>query len=124
MRSGVMDEVKKMFRPEFINRIDEILVFHSLSEDELNRICTLLCEDLIRRADKQLGIRLRITPALKKHIVKEYSDPKMGARPLKRAIQKVIEDELSEKLLAEEIRPGQTVTAGFRGGAVTFDGRE
>lgn len=124
MRSGVMEEVKKMFRPEFINRIDEILVFHSLSEDEMNRICSLLCEDLIRRADKQLGIKLRITPSLKKHIVKEYADPKMGARPLKRAIQKVIEDALSEKLLAEEIRPGQIVTAGFRGGNVVFDGRE
>ena len=124
MKSGVMEEVKKMFRPEFINRIDEILVFHSLSDDEMNRICSLLCEDLIRRADKQLGIKLKVTPALKKHIVKEYADPKMGARPLKRAIQKVIEDALSEKLLAEEILPGMTVTAGFRGGSVVFDGRE
>lgn len=124
MRTGVMEEVKKMFRPEFINRIDEILVFHSLSDDEMNRICSLLCEDLIRRADKQLGIRLKVTPALRKHIVAEYSDPKMGARPLKRAIQKVIEDALSEKLLSEEIVPGQTVTAGFRGGNVVFDGRD
>ena len=124
MKSGVMEEVRKMFRPEFINRIDEILVFHSLSNDEMQRICTLLCDDLIKRADKQLGIRLRVTPALKKHIVKEYADPKMGARPLKRAIQKVIEDALSEKLLSEEILPGQTVTAGFRGGEVVFDGRE
>ena len=124
MRTGVMEEVKKMFRPEFINRIDEILVFHSLSDDELNRICSLLCEDLIRRADKHLGIKLKVTPALRKHIVAEYSDPKMGARPLKRAIQKVIEDALSEKLLAEEILPGQTVTAGFRGGNVVFDGRD
>lgn len=124
MRTGVMEEVKKMFRPEFINRIDEILVFHSLNDDEMNRICSLLCEDLIRRADKQLGIRLKVTPALRKHIAAEYSDPKMGARPLKRAIQKVIEDALSEKLLSEEIVPGQTVTAGFRGGNVVFDGRD
>ena len=124
MRTGVMEEVKKMFRPEFINRIDEILVFHSLNDDEMQKICSLLCEDLIRRANKQLGITLKITPALRKHIVKEYADPKMGARPLKRAIQKVIEDALSEKLLLEEILPGQTVTAGFRGGAVVFDGRE
>ena len=124
MKSGVMEEVRKMFRPEFINRIDEILVFHSLSDKELSRICTLLCEDLIRRADKQLGIKLKVTPALKKHIVTTYAEPKMGARPLKRAIQKVIEDALSEKLLAEEILPGQTVTAGFRGGNVVFDGRE
>ena len=124
MKSGVMEEVRKMFRPEFINRIDEILVFHSLSDEELSRICTLLCEDLIRRADKQLGIKLKVTPALKKHIVTTYAEPKMGARPLKRAIQKVIEDALSEKLLAEEILPGQTVTAGFRGGNVVLDGRE
>ena len=124
MKNGVMEEVRKMFRPEFINRIDEILVFHSLSDEELSRICTLLCEDLIRRADKQLGIKLKVTPALKKHIVTTYAEPKMGARPLKRAIQKVIEDALSEKLLAEEILPGQTVTAGFRGGNVVFDGRE
>ena len=124
MKNGVMEEVRKMFRPEFINRIDEILVFHSLSDEELSRICTLLCEDLIRRAVKQLGIKLKVTPALKKHIVTTYAEPKMGARPLKRAIQKVIEDALSEKLLAEEILPGQTVTAGFRGGNVVFDGRE
>ena len=123
-KNGVMQEVRKMCRPEFINRIDEILVFHSLSDEELSRICTLLCEDLIRRADKQLGIKLKVTPALKKHIVTTYAEPKMGARPLKRAIQKVIEDALSEKLLAEEILPGQTVTAGFRGGNVVFDGRE
>ena len=124
MKNGVMDEVKKMFRPEFINRIDEILVFHSLSGEEMQKICTLLCEDLISRADKYLNIRLKVTPALKKHIVQEYADPKMGARPLKRAIQRVIEDALSEKLLAEEIWPGQTVTAGYRGGTVTFDGRD
>ena len=124
MKNGVMEEVRKMFRPEFINRIDEILVFHSLSDEELSRICTLLCEDLIRRADKQLGIKLKVTPALKKHIVTTYAEPKMGARPLKRAVQEVIEDALSEKLLAEEILPGQTVTAGFRGGNVVFDGRE
>ena len=91
MKNGVMEEVRKMFRPEFINRIDEILVFHSLSDEELSRICTLLCEDLIRRADKQLGIKLKVTPALKKHIVTTYAEPKMGARPLKRAIQKVMD---------------------------------
>ena len=64
MRSGVMEEVRKMFRPEFINRIDEILVFHSLNDDEMQKICSLLCEDLIRRANKQLGITLKVTPAL------------------------------------------------------------
>ena len=97
MRTESWKKSKRCSVPEFINCIDEILVFHSLSEDEMNRICSLLCEDLIRRADKQLGIKLKQTPALRKHIVAEYSDPKMGARPLKRAIQKVIEDALFRK---------------------------
>lgn len=120
MRSGVMEEVRKMFRPEFINRIDEILVFHSLSDDEMQKICSLLCEDLIRRANKQLGITLKVTPALKKHIVKEYADPKMGARPLKRAVQTVIEDPLSDKILSGEVREGGSVTVGVSHGKVTF----
>ena len=120
MKTGVMDEVNKLFRPEFINRIDEILVFHSLTEDEMQQITALLCEDLIARAKKNMGIRLKVTPALRRHIVSKYADAKMGARPLKRAIQKVIEDALAEKLLAEEFRSGDTVTAGFRGGEVVF----
>lgn len=120
MRSGVMEEVRRTFRPEFINRIDEILVFHALSNDELQKICTLLCGDLINRSREQLDIQLKVTPALRRHIVDRYAEPKMGARPLKRAIQKVIEDALAEKILADEIVPGQTVTAGFRGGEVVF----
>ena len=124
MREGVMEEVKKIFRPEFINRIDEIEVFHMLSDDELTEICALLSSDLIRRAGEQMDIRLKITPALRRHIVSRYSDPMMGARPLRRAIQKVIEDPLSEKLLSEEIVRGMSVTAGYRGGAVVFDGKQ
>lgn len=120
MKKGVMEEVKKIFRPEFINRIDEIQVFHALSAEEMGRITTLLASDLVRRAKAQLGIDLRITPALRSHIVDTYSDEKMGARPLKRAIQSVIEDPLSEKILADEFKKGDTVTAGFRGGEVVF----
>ena len=120
MQKGVMEEVKKIFRPEFINRIDEIRVFHALSKEEMAEITTLLASDLVNRASTQLGINLRITPALKNHIVEKYSDDKMGARPLKRAIQSVIEDPLAEKILAEECPEGCTVTAGFRGGEVIF----
>ena len=120
MQKGVMEEVKKIFRPEFINRIDEIRVFHALSKEEMAEITTLLASDLVNRASSQLGINLRITPALKNHIVDKYSDDKMGARPLKRAIQSVIEDPLAEKILAEECPEGSTVTAGFRGGEVIF----
>ena len=120
MQKGVMEEVKKIFRPEFINRIDEIRVFHALSKEEMAEITTLLASDLINRASTQLGINLKITAALKNHIVEKYSDDKMGARPLKRAIQSVIEDPLAEKILAEECPEGCTVTAGFRGGEVIF----
>lgn len=120
MRDGVMEEVRKTFRPEFINRIDEILVFHVLSHEEMKKICDLLCNDLIRRSKDNLGISLKITAGLKKHIVDNYSDEKMGARPLKRAIQKVIEDRLAEYILTEDVKAGQSVTAGFRNGEVTF----
>ena len=124
MKAGVMEEVQKIFRPEFINRIDEIQVFHALSPEEMQDITTLLASDLVRRAKKGLGIDLRITPALKKHIVETYSNERMGARPLKRAIQTVIEDPLAEKILSGEIPADGVVSAGFRGGEVTFSVKE
>ncbi len=123
MKEGVMEEVRRIFRPEFINRIDEIQVFHMLSEEEMYAICGLLCEDLVRRMREQMNVTLRISPALKHHIVDKYGDEKMGARPLKRAIQKVIEDPLAEQLLSMEPQPGDSITAGFRGGEVTFTRR-
>ena len=121
MQAGVMAEVRKMFRPEFINRIDGIEVFHALTHEELLRITTLLCNDLARRAKDQLGLTLRIAPSLKEHLVDQYADPKMGARPLRRALQSVVEDELSTRLLAEEFAKGDSVTIGCRNGKVTFE---
>ena len=121
MQAGVMSEVRKMFRPEFINRIDGIEVFHALTHEELLRITTLLCNDLARRAKEQLGLTLRIAPSLKEHLVDKYADPKMGARPLRRALQSVVEDELSTRLLADEFVKGDSVTIGCRNGRVTFE---
>ncbi|MDO5592035.1 MAG: ATP-dependent Clp protease ATP-binding subunit [Bacillota bacterium] len=121
MQAGVMAEVRKMFRPEFINRIDGIEVFHALTHEELLRITTLLCNDLARRAKEQLGLTLRIAPSLKEHLVDQYADPKMGARPLRRALQSAVEDELSTRLLAEEFAKGDSVTIGCRNGKVTFE---
>ncbi|MCI6594992.1 MAG: ATP-dependent Clp protease ATP-binding subunit [Firmicutes bacterium] len=121
MQAGVMAEVRKMFRPEFINRIDGIEVFHALTHEELLRITTLLCNDLARRAKEQLGLTLRIAPSLKEHLVDQHADPKMGARPLRRALQSVVEDELSTRLLAEEFAKGDSVTIGCRNGKVTFE---
>ncbi|MDO4284002.1 MAG: ATP-dependent Clp protease ATP-binding subunit [Eubacteriales bacterium] len=120
MKAGVMEEVRKIFKPEFINRIDEIQVFHPLTKQEMEKIVTLLCDDLIRRGRKQMNMTLKVTPSLKKYIVEKYSDAKMGARPLKRAVQTVIEDALSEQVLSEQVHAGDTVTIGYRGGEVTF----
>ena len=120
MKNGVMEEVRKMFRPEFINRIDEIQVFRALTREEMLQITTLLSSDLIRRAHDQLGITLKITPALKKYIVDNYANEKMGARPIRRAIQNVIEDALSEEILSAGGAGGSRITAGYKNGKVVF----
>lgn len=120
MKSGVMEEVKRSFKPEFINRIDEIIVFHQLNKDNMKEIVNLLAANLCKRCEAQLGIKLSLTSALKEHLVEKYSDNKMGARPLKRAIQSVVEDALAEELLLKKVVPGDTVSAGFKNEKVTF----
>lgn len=120
MKSGVMEEVKKSFKPEFINRIDEIIVFHQLGNDEMKDIVNLLASNLYQRCETQMGIHLSMTAALKEHLVTKYADNKMGARPLKRAIQSVVEDALAEEILTKRVQPGDTVTAGFKNGKVYF----
>ncbi|MCQ2539704.1 MAG: ATP-dependent Clp protease ATP-binding subunit [Acetatifactor sp.] len=120
MKSGVMEEVKKNFKPEFINRIDDIIVFHQLGNDDMKAIIGLLAGDLCKRCEKQMNIKLTLTPALKEHLVSKYSDAKMGARPLKRAIQSVVEDAMSEEILKKNIQPGDSVSAGFKNGKVCF----
>lgn len=99
MKSNVMEEVKRSFKPEFINRIDDIIVFHQLNNENMKEIVNLLASNLYKRCEDQLGIHLTITAALKEHLVKKYADNKMGARPLKRAIQSVVEDALAEEIL-------------------------
>ena len=89
MKSNVMEEVKRSFKPEFINRIDDIIVFHQLNNENMKEIVNLLASNLYKRCEDQLGIHLTITAALKEHLVSKYADNKMGARPLKRAIQSV-----------------------------------
>ena len=99
MKSNVMEEVKRSFKPEFINRIDDIIVFHQLNNENMKEIVNLLASNLYKRCEDQLGIHLTITAALKEHLVSKYADNKMGARPLKRAIQSVVEDALAEEIL-------------------------
>ena len=120
MKNGVMDEVKKLFKPEFINRIDEIMVFHTLTEKEMMDIVTLLSQNLSNRCKKQMDIDLTISPAVKKYLVTKHSDAKMGARPLKRAIQSVIEDELAEELLKGNIQAGMGVTVSLKDDKIIF----
>ena len=120
MKSSVMEEVKKLFKPEFINRIDEIIVFHQLNDENMKSIVTLLADNLSKRCENQMDIKLKLSPSLKEHLVKKYADKKMGARPLKRAIQTVIEDELAEEILKGNVKKGDQVTVGYKGEKVTF----
>ena len=124
MKDGVMEEVKKIFKPEFINRIDEIMVFHPLNKTELREIVTLLSANLIKRCDRQMGITLSISQTLKNHLVEKYCDVKMGARPLKRAIQTVIEDPLAEEILQGRIRQGDHILATLHKEKVVFKQRQ
>ena len=121
MKSGVMDEVKKLFKPEFINRIDDIIVFKTLEKKEMLQIVQLLSENLAARCMKQMQIKLQFSSALKEHLVEKYADYKMGARPLKRAIQNQVEDLLAEKILEGKIHAGDKVLVGFRKGEISFD---
>lgn len=114
MKSNVMEEVKRSFKPEFINRIDDIIVFHQLNNDDMKAIVNLLAANLCKRCEEQMDIRLSLTSALKEHLVAKYADNKMGARPLKRAIQSVVEDALAEEILMKKVQPGDTVSAGFK----------
>lgn len=120
MKGNVMEEVKKLFKPEFINRIDEIMVFHPLTKEEMKQIVTLILSDLIKRCKKQLDISLTVTPAVKQFIVDRYADAKMGARPLKRGVLTAIEDPMAEEILAGRIRAKDQVTVGLKEKTIQF----
>ena len=120
MKSGVMDEIKLIFKPEFINRIDEIVVFRMLNEADMMKIATILTSSLVKRAKEYMGIDLTITDAAKKLLVKKGSDKKFGARPLKRAIQTELEDILSEEILKGNIKEGAKVKTKVTGGKIVI----
>ncbi|NLO97439.1 MAG: ATP-dependent Clp protease ATP-binding subunit [Peptococcaceae bacterium] len=119
MSSRVMDELKKTFRPEFLNRIDEMVVFHQLKKEDLIKITEILLKDIDKRLKEQ-NYNLVITPKVLEYIAEEGNDPTFGARPLRRAIQKLIEDPLSEKILQGEFKPGDTIKAVLQRGKITF----
>ncbi|MCF8566039.1 ATP-dependent Clp protease ATP-binding subunit [Alicyclobacillus tolerans] len=114
MKGKVLEELRKTFRPEFLNRIDETIVFHSLNEDQIQKIVDLLVADLQKRLRDQ-DIEFTLTPDAKMFLAKAGFDPQYGARPLKRAIQRHIEDKLSEALLAGSVKRGDRVEIGVQG---------
>jgi ATP-dependent Clp protease ATP-binding subunit ClpC len=120
MKSNVMDEVKRLFKPEFINRIDEIMVFHPLNKDNMKQIITLLSKNLSERCKNQMDIDLSVSPAVKEYLVEKHTDVKMGARPMKRAIQSEIEDPLAEEILRGAVKRGDKVTAGLKHKKIVF----
>ncbi|MCI8358180.1 MAG: ATP-dependent Clp protease ATP-binding subunit [Lachnospiraceae bacterium] len=124
MKENVMEEVKRLFKPEFINRIDEIMVFHPLNRDHMKQVVTMLSKNLTNRCRKQMDIELTVSPALKEYIVEKYTDAKMGARPMKRAIQTEIEDTLAEEILSGNVKGGDRVSAVLKNKKVVFKVRE
>lgn len=108
MKNRVMEQLKNTFRPEFINRVDEMIVFQNLSDEDLTKIVDLLLKDLEQRV-KDNGYEMEIRDGARKLIMKEGYDPAYGARPLKRALQKLVEDGISEEILRKNVLPGDTI---------------
>lgn len=120
MKSNVMEEVRHTFKPEFINRIDDIIVFNALSENDMKQIITLLTGELAERCLKQFGVRLSVGAAVKEYLVTKYTDLKMGARPLKRAVQFEIENALAQEFLSKDITPGCKILVTMKNGRPRF----
>jgi ATP-dependent Clp protease ATP-binding subunit ClpC len=121
MKDRVMDELKKSFRPEFLNRIDEVIVFHSLSQEDVKQIVDLMMKRVTGQL-KAKDLEIELTDAAKTLLAEQGYDPALGARPLRRTIQRLVEDPLSEKLLWKEFRAGQTIIVDARDGEMVFEG--
>jgi ATP-dependent Clp protease ATP-binding subunit ClpC len=120
MRDRVTEELKKSFRPEFINRIDEVIVFRSLTQDDVKNIVDLMMKR-VRDQLKAKDVEIELTEAAKILLAKQGYDQSMGARPLRRTIQRLVEDPLSEKLLYKEFRAGETIFVDAVEGEIVFE---
>ena len=109
MKDRVMDEVKRIFKPEFLNRIDEIIVFHPLNKDNMKEIVSIMLSVINKRAMQQMGIELDVDESGKEYLIDKGYDEKYGARPLRRAIQSLLEDSLAEKILDGTVKEGERV---------------
>lgn len=121
MKSGVMEELKRLFKPEFLNRIDEIIVFRMLTKTDMKKIVSIMMGDLTRQCREQMHLELKVCDSVKKYIVENAYEPKYGARPLRRKIQTEIEDRLADALLAGEIDPSGTVVIRAKKGRIVFE---
>ena len=121
MKGGVMEEVRRIFKPEFLNRIDEIIVFHVLNKEHIKKIVTLLMKTLEKRCAEQMDIHLSVTGAVKEFIAEKGSDNKYGARPLRRAIQSRIEDALANEILEGKIKRGDQVQVKLHKNEICFE---
>ena len=124
MKGSVMEEVRRIFKPEFLNRIDETIVFRSLNKEDMKQIVGLMTKELSARCEKQLGIALVVRDAAKQYIVEKAYEPKYGARPLRRKIQEEIEDKLAEKILDGSIKRGSEVVVTTKKNAIVFEEKE
>jgi ATP-dependent Clp protease ATP-binding subunit ClpC len=120
LRDELMDVLRQSFRPELLNRIDEVIVFRALDRDQLRQITRLLLERVARRMRAQ-HVELEVSDEAVEYLANAGFDPQYGARPLRRAIQRLLEDEISERLLSGDIEPGQQVEVGLEDGRLTFD---
>ncbi len=121
MKDRVTEELKKSFRPEFLNRIDEVIVFHSLTQEDVKNIVDLMMKR-VREQLKAKDVEIELTDAAKSLLAEKGYDQALGARPLRRTIQRLVEDPLSEKLLWKEFRAGQTIIVDAADGEILFDG--
>jgi len=110
MKSAVMDEIRYIFKPEFINRIDEIIVFAALSKDNMKDIIDIIFADVAKRAEKQMNIKVTLAPKAKEYLVEQGYDAKYGARALRRKVQSEVEDKLSEEILEGRVKAGDRVS--------------
>ncbi|MGF7058362.1 ATP-dependent Clp protease ATP-binding subunit [Brassicibacter mesophilus] len=120
MKDNISDELKRTFRPEFLNRIDEVIVFHPLREEQINKIVDIMIKDLEKKLEK-LNINISVTDKAKEYIGKEGFDPSFGARPLERAIRKLVEDQLSEEMLKGNINKDDKIVIDFNDEKLVFN---
>ena len=120
MKDHVMSEVRQTFKPEFLNRIDDIIVFHSLTKDDITKIVGIMLNAVNKRIYEQMHIQLKISKTVMSHLAEAGFDEKYGARPLRRAIQTQVEDGLAEEILSGHIKEGDTVQLKLKNDKIDF----